>query len=367
MVLCPACNLEYHGNYKKGCPTCLEKKEALEADLREKEETIEHLNKTLGEAGKGDAKSDAQLMAETMRDAMVASAEMAKAMKETMSSMQSMMKDLSLEIGKSRTASGGRDGTKFGGFQDGGRGSVPGDRHSADRFPRRSTMEDLWDTGDDNLDRPTLVEELLRQTEKRRSKFDIVRFLPEQDRKKTHPIESAEKLIVLLTLLIDDLEDRGEPTKGLRAHMIYVATMSSEGIYDLQALVSYDAAIRDKANKAKVLAGEDPFVGVDTALSNFHLGYAGTPHAKNIRSQNQHSNSHSRGRGAGRGGGRVGQSKQGFNGWKRLSSERGCCFSFSSGKPCEGCQYKHQCAYCNASDHGMLKCKQCDPGFLHAG
>ena len=214
-------------------------------------------------------------------------------------------------------------------------------------------MDDLWDDRDD-----TLMADLLQRASKKRSKFDILQYLPEGERKKATPIDSGEKLIVCLSKLVDDLFDLGEPTKGLRAHMIYVATMHSEGIYDVRALVAYDLAIREQADKKVVLSGEDPFVGVDTALSNFHLGYAGTKHARGL-SQNQSNSVNQSGRGRGRGRGTFSR-QQGFTGWRKIAAEKGCCFGFSAGRHCDGCGFKHQCAHCNATDHGMLKCKQHD-------
>ena len=220
----------------------------------------------------------------------------------------------------------------------------------------------LWEDREDSL-----LASLLHKTEKRRSKFDILKFLPENERKKTGAIDSVEKLISLLTCLIDDLYDCGEPTKGLRLHLRYVATMHSQGIYDPSALFRYDQAIRDQADRRVVGEGEDPFIGVDTALSNYHLGYAGTKHAKNVAGGgHNNANRGSQGGRGGRGGSRVGnyQQRQGFTGWKKLSAEKGCCFGFSGGKGCDGgCGFKHQCAHCNSSDHGMLKCKHGDSGF----
>ena len=165
-----------------------------------------------------------------------------------------------------------------------------------------------------------LVRDLLHhKLEKKRSKFDIIQYLPENERRKNNPVDSCEKLLVLLAKLIDDLTDQGEPTKGLRSHMIYVATMSSQGIYDHRALISYDSEVREKADKKVVNEGVDRFEGVDTALSNFHLGYAGTKHARSLQAQAQsQSTSNKIG---GRGGSVQGrpthsQPRQGFTGWR---------------------------------------------------
>ena len=346
------CNISFHGNHKNGCPRCNDANVELKKQLAAKEETIEILNKSIHASPEGNALAFAE--------AMKATTEMTKAMQATMLTMQSMMKDLSVELQRSRDETR-KDPSACGGVpkQHGGHGSVPDD--PGRRRGRRATFEDdLWD------DHDNLLSDLLHRTEKKRSKFDIIRFLPENERKKTNPIETPEKLIVLLTCLIDYLEDSGVPTKGLRSHMIYVATMSSQGIYDLKSLLAYDAAIRDKAENTQVGEGMDPFPGVDTGLSNFHLGYDGTKHAKSLSGNSQPVWGSGRGRGAGGRGRFSSNQRQSFTGWKKVAAERGCCFTYSNGRVCEGCAFKHQCAYCNSFDHGMLKCKTNDSNVNHS-
>ena len=116
-------------------------------------------------------------------------------------------------------------------------------------------------------------------------------------------------------------EEEARAVKGLREHLRYIVTMFGQGIYDTRALVAYDAAICDKANKREVSPREDPFTGIDTNLSNFHLGYAGTKHARGLASGGS---GVSRGQGhGGRGGGRGGYQRQSFSGWKKLAAEKG--------------------------------------------
>ena len=47
------------------------------------------------------------------------------------------------------------------------------------------------------------------------------------------------------------------------ANIVYIATISIEGIYDSSTLVKYDVVICDKGDKNKVGEGEDSFVDVD--------------------------------------------------------------------------------------------------------
>ena len=388
MPVCAVCSQVYHGNCKE-CPVCATNKAAeLKQQLADKDEEISSLNKSLLESTGADANTSALVeVTKALQQTVVGLQHFMKEMlvdskrespttqyppapmaqentfsfkkgimpddKDDVEYLQATIRRLTLERDEARSGSGPTGRNRF---QDGGFG-VPSNHPERQR---RSTFDDdIWEGREDSL-----LASLLNKTGKRRSKFDILKFLPESERKKTNAIDSVEKLIVLLTCLVDELHDCGEPTKGLRLHLRYVATMHSQGIYELKALIGYDQAIRDLADNSVVGEGVDPFVGVDTSLSNYHLGYAGTKHARSVSSGSQGA---SRG-GAGARGGRpnkAGNSQQnkGFGGWKRLAADKGCCFGYSSGRGCDGgCGYKHQCAYCNSSDHGMLKCKQHDSG-----
>ena len=406
MPVCEVCTQVYHGNCKQ-CPVCASEKSAkLEKELVEKEGKIEELNRSLIESPRCDPNTTAlvevtkslqqtvaglqDFMKEILRESredrrgsppagekqpavekpvttVKTPVEVEGAAFSPMDEIRAAMQELTLELRRSRESPKRHleepshrhleGGGKHGGHDTKEKRRLWGERQ------RRSTFDDLWEGRDDSL------ADLLRGVEKKRSKFDILQYLPESERKKTNAIDSAEKLIVCLSKLIDDLSDMGEPTKGLRAHMVYIATKSAENIYDIKALVAYDVAIRDKADKSVIREGEDPFVGVDTSLSNFHLGYSGTKHARSLSTQNQIGQS-SKGRGnfgKNRQGQGQGRQSSTFAGWKKLAAERGCCFSYCVGRHCEGCAYKHQCTYCNATDHGMLKCTQHDPGASHSG
>ena len=362
MVLCEVCNTSYNGN-RKECPKCADENKDLKAELKskqvqldnlakDKQAEIDSLNKSMAEE-----KSSAQAMTD-----------LAKAMQTMMTGMAGVMTQLTelkaglpdREIVQDRGGAGDRgqhrqDGVhrcccggkhdRQDGRQDGrhdGRQSTPAPRQHLPRVVE--DLEDLWEDRDEF--------EYVRRVEKRKSRFDILKFLPVQDRKKTHPVDTSEKLMVLLSQLIDELHDDGECTKGFRAHQIYVGTMADQGIYDIRALVSYDQAIRDKADKY----GMDCVVGVDTALSNFHLGYAGTKQARGLSSKGDGQVS-SKGKYKSKS---RGDRQDTFAGWKKVAAEKRCCFAFGAARPCDGCAYKHECGYCGSGQHGMLACKSKD-------
>ena len=360
MVVCEICNISYDGRIKKGCPKCHDENEELRKELRSKEEAIEVLNKSLLEVPRGEAAA--------FTEAMKATTEMAKAMQATVSSMQSMMQDLSLELKLSRENSksnpgiipdprdyrppradldkdGGHHGCNCAcGGKDGGQG-VP------DNSRRRGFLEDLdeesWDLRD-----------LLTKADKKKSKFDIIRFLPESDRKKSNPIDTSARLIMLLHCLLDELDDSKpvENTKGLRAHISYLTVKASEGIYDVRALLAYDSAMREKASKD----GIEAFTGGDTKLTNYYLGYSGTiqamSYAASAANNRPNSTTSIRKQGGSSYGGSRGGRRQSFTGWKKLCAEKNCCFAFAQGNRCDGCMFKHMCVVCNATTHGMSTC-----------
>ena len=353
MVLCEVCNTSYHGN-KKECPVCNDKNAVLQEELNKKEEKIQELSKSLQEP-----RRDMDVMLE-----------LAKTLQATLTGMQSFMKDMLQEtqrmkedaapktstpiIPDPRVERDNQDGCRHCGC--GGKNGVPHDKPSkGSRKPSQphnihlNDLEDLWDDRDDD---GVQVSEFLHRVERRKSRFDIVRFLPENERKKTVPIDCIENLIFCLNALIDDVSDKGvDSPRGIRRHLSYLTSMSKQGIYDIRALVSYDAAVREKADKE----GIEVFDSVDTAINNLYLGYGGTKHARQLSTtQSVQSNNAPRNKGGSSAKGK----RQPFTGWKKVSAEKGCCFSFGAGKVCEGCAFKHSCAYCDATTHGLLKCKQ---------
>ena len=360
--VCEDCGEDFDGR-KKFCPHCQEAQAVMEAnDLLAKTQALEEQRKSdiaVGGSTIPPARSDAAVMLELSKS-MVA---MTSGMQSMMTELTETLKEvrLSKRRDRSRTPerrhrSPARDppapdhrtpgGTCHkAGCSCGNSGVDPRTKSSW------NDLGDLWDGTD-------ILSDILQRSVKKKSKFDIIRYLPECERKKQNPIDSSEKLISLLTQLIDDIHDTGEDTKGLRKHMIYVATMAATGIYDIKALVSYDAAVRDKADKD----GLECVTGVDTNLSNFHLGYAGTKHARNLKNAGGSSSNSQGGQGRPRKQGNKKQGQnQGFTGWRKYSADQGCCFTFGAGvRQCEGCDFKHECAYCNSTSHGMLHCKQHD-------
>ena len=344
MVVCEVCNISYHGNHKQ-CPKCNDLNDVLKKEIKEKDETIEYLNRSLLEP-----KMDTHAMAEAMK----ATSEMAKAMQATMEGMQNMMKDLTLELKSSREKQPSKEDPPK--KQDGGHsgcgacGGKPGG-HFGSRF-HGGFMEDL---GDDEFD----FREYLCTGEKKKSKFDIVKYLTESERKKSMPIDTSAKLIMCLQSLHDDMEELipKQDCSGLRAHIKFMTIKASEDIYDIRALLSYDSAIREIATKK----GIEAFTGSNTELSNRYLGYSGTKQAMSYAA-NSGSDSWSSGRNigirsnsgnrTGRGGG-YNVKRQPLTGWKRVCAEKNCCFSFSRNARCDGCAFKHVCALCNASSHSM--------------
>ena len=177
------------------------------------------------------------------------------------------------------------------------------------------------------------------------SKFDLRRFLPAAERRKPLNVENAEKLLYLLTRLMEDLSGRGLNVTGLLQHISYVSWMAATGIYATEALVEYDYEMRDRAKEH----GCGAFNGGDTHLSNMFLGTSGT---KAHRSQAAAARGGNRGRGgfsnsAGRG--------QGLTGWKKKASEQNICFEHAQGRRCDGCRFRHVCT-CGSADHNMLNC-----------
>ena len=177
-------------------------------------------------------------------------------------------------------------------------------------------------------------EECVDRREKRESKFDILRFLSPEDQKKPVPIQPSERLWYLQMCLLCDLLERGYICTGLVDHIKYVAEMDELGVYTVDALVKYDAAIRDRAKHF----GMSTVIGADTVLTNRFLGAAGT---KAIRGHIARSLQDRRNR---------------ITGWKKAAMDRRICFRFSAGQVCEGCVYKHCCVHCNSWDHGAVAC-----------
>ena len=210
----------------------------------------------------------------------------------------------------------------------------------------------------DGAEDDELAEELTRTDNRTFSKFDLRRFLPATQRRRPLVIESTEKLCYLLTRLIEDLSGRGFNVTGLLSHISFVTLMASSGVYTSEALVNYDADMRERAREFGVSA----FTGSDSHLVNLHLGTGGT---KAFASVSAGARGGFRGgyrggnRGGARGGsrgGRGGANQQTYTGWRKVAADKGICFSHAQGNQCApGCVYKHQCA-CGATDHAMINC-----------
>ena len=183
------------------------------------------------------------------------------------------------------------------------------------------------------------------------SKFDLRRFLPASERKKPLSIDSPEKLIYLLTRLLDDLSTRGFGVSGLLQHLSYITWMALTGIYATGALVEYDYEIRDRAREQ----GCGAFCGGDTDLSNMFLGASGT---KAYRQSSSRSNNNNSGQGSNKQGGGS-DKRQGLTGWKRVAADRNICFNHAQGRHCAGCRFKHECS-CGSKDHNMYNCPNRD-------
>ena len=179
------------------------------------------------------------------------------------------------------------------------------------------------------------------------SKFDLRRFLPAAERKKPLHIDNPEKLLYLLTRLLDDLINRGFNVTGLIQHISYMSWMASTGIYSTDALVEYDYEMRDRARER----GCGAFCGGDTHLSNMYLGANGT---KSFRASKGGAKG-GRQSGYNSGSGGYGGRRQGLTGWRKVAADKGICFEHAQGRRCDGCRYKHECS-CGSKDHHMLGC-----------
>ena len=177
------------------------------------------------------------------------------------------------------------------------------------------------------------------------------------ERKKPLHVDNPEKLINLLTRLMEDLSSRGFDITGLLQHISYISWMASTGIYAVEALVEYDFDMRDRAREH----GCGAFCGGDTHLSNMYLGASGTKAYRSTKGQSRGASGGPGGpggQGGSGGGGRVnsgGNRRQGFTGWRKTAANLNICFEHAQGRQCGGCRFKHECT-CGSKDHGMLNC-----------
>ena len=150
--------------------------------------------------------------------------------------------------------------------------------------------------------------------------------------------------------------DDGEDVTGYVAHTNYVSEMARTGIYQVSALVGYDEEMLELARRGGIGA----FHGADTTLTNTKLGVAGTKAARaaydNYGASRGRGASRSRGRGRGS---RSGYDVRDLNGWKRVAAERGICFTYCEGRPCDKntCAFKHKCVTCDVFGHSMGNCR----------
>ena len=153
----------------------------------------------------------------------------------------------------------------------------------------------------------------------------------------------------------------GCDVNGFLDHMEYLSEMSRSGVYNIQALVSYDEVMLERAR----VAGESAFHGADTHLTNTKLGAGSTRVVSGVY-QNRGGSSN-RGSNANRGNGNNNNNRGGYKGksyqnelagWRIKAAEKGICFRYSQNMPCEGCAFRHACVNCDSQSHGMFDCKK---------
>ena len=115
--------------------------------------------------------------------------------------------------------------------------------------------------------------------------------------------------------------------------------------------------MRDRARRD----GVDSFVGGDSGLIHRCLGARGTKAleaaisaANNQNFSQNYSQNSNRGSSGGYRGNNSG--RQPFTGWRKQAAEKGICFRFCQGAPCNGCRFKHLCTHCGSANHTMFNC-----------
>ena len=141
---------------------------------------------------------------------------------------------------------------------------------------------------------------------------------------------------------------------GFVDHMNFVSEMARTCIYETKALVAYDEEMLERARRW----GVDVFHGADTVLTNSKLGVAGTKAATAAMGGGRPQGGNYQ-KGKGRYG--SGNKKQSsvLAGWKKTAGDRGICFKYCQGFPCDvaTCSFKHKCVNCDSFSHGMSECK----------
>ena len=193
------------------------------------------------------------------------------------------------------------------------------------------------------------------------SMFDYGRYLPVSERKKQLLIKTTEELWNFHNSLLRELMWAGEDVTGFVEHMSYMSEMANTSIYDIRALVAYDEEFLELARHW----GPVVFHGADTGVTNRKLGVAGTKAAMAARDSHRGGGHNSRpgNRGGYRGGTNRGYNNQSgqvkaLTGWRKMAADRGVCFKHCQQIYCEGCQFKHQCVYCDSTSHSMTECSK---------
>ena len=185
------------------------------------------------------------------------------------------------------------------------------------------------------------------------SKFDYRRYLPASERKKALVITSVEELWDFHNNLLRDLLMWGEDVTGFVEHMNYMSEMAKSGVYNVGALVAYDAVMLERAHNW----GVDAFQGADTHLTNTKLGVGGTKGGPaQSRSVGKGGAKQSQGKWGGSGSARGSSNSKALVGWRKVAADKGLCFRFSQNMVCEGCAFKHLCVNCDVSSHSMFDC-----------
>lgn len=144
-------------------------------------------------------------------------------------------------------------------------------------------------------------------------------------------IDTFERLMVVSVKTIDYMVREGLDISGIIQHITCLAEKASKNIYKVGALISYDAAVRERASRE----GPAAFGVVSQEDVLTYFCYDATEKAKPKQGNSA--------------GGKV---------KKQANSDRICLkFNREGGCTYQNCLYSHKCLICEEVGHGRSECK----------
>ena len=132
------------------------------------------------------------------------------------------------------------------------------------------------------------------------------------------------------------LYEEGRDVRDVISHIEMILEKSVTKIYTINALVAYDGAVKERANRI----GIEAFAQVENADILRHLSYDGTISAQRLASQ----------------------TKTKAASAKPKVAQSGC-FAFNRPEGCSNspCRYQHNCSTCGVQGHPSDKCQKVEP------